>query len=335
MRRILVRVPQWLGDAVVSTVFLARLKSLHPEASLSVWAPARVAGVFEGHPAVDRIITLPYPAGSIFSAARAVKNEEFDAVYILPRSLRTGLEAWLSRIPKRIGFDDAPRRWLLTQTHSYDENLIYPRRYLKLIGEEHLALDSVAPYFPSRKPDLAKLERLAGRPFSSWKKPFLGVAPVSIAPSRTWPADRFAGMADRYIQKHGGTVILFGSPAEKNRVQEVRKKVESPVVDTSGELDLAELGWMMSQLNFLFANDSGLMHVASCFKIPSIIIFGASDPRTALPVWGRFVPIQNTNIACVPCGRNVCVRFGPFHNECLNTISVNIVDDALEALVLP
>lgn len=324
MRRILVRVPQWLGDAVVSTVFLTRLKTLHSEASLSVLTVPHLAPLFETHPAVDKVLLLPYPKGSIWDAIGIMKPERFDAVYILPRSFRTILEARGAGIPRRFGFGGGLRRLFLTDSVTADDNLPYARRYLKLIGEEMMDLETTPPLFPSKKPSRLNVD--------GFKRPFLGMAPVSIAPSRTWAPDRFAQLADLVLEKKGGTVILFGSASEREAVENVRKKMRGPAINTAGELDIPELGWFVSQLELLLANDSGIMHVASCFKIPSAIIFGASDPRTALPAWGRFLSIQNTNISCVPCGRNTCPRFGPYYKECLESVSVNMVDDALHGL---
>jgi ADP-heptose:LPS heptosyltransferase len=71
------------------------------------------------------------------------------------------------------------------------------------------------------------------------------------------------------------------------------------------------------------------MHVASAFQKPTVVLFGASAPEVALPPWGRFHALQHTEIACVPCLRNHCVRFGAGHNECLRAITV---DEAISAL---
>src|SRR5688572_30415233 len=101
--KILVRVPQWLGDAVVSTVFLTRLKAQGPHSEISVLAPPNLVPLFEKHPAVHRVLALPAPS-SVLRAAKLIRNEKFDMVYILPRSFRAALESFLGRVPERVGY---------------------------------------------------------------------------------------------------------------------------------------------------------------------------------------------------------------------------------------
>ncbi len=315
MKNILVRAPQWLGDAVVSTVFLNRLKTRCPDDVISVLCTPALKPLFESHPAVTGVIELPYPHGNVFEAVRRVRDKKFDEAYVLPRSFRAAFEAFAARVPVRIGYAGDMRRLLLTSAFHYDASLLYAHRYLKLIDEPNLALDSVKPYFPSKPPADPELVGL--------KKPWIGVAPVSIAPSRMWDPVRFAEAAKRLQQRMGGSVILFGSGKERMAVQNVADRIGADAVNTAGRLNLPELGAIVSGCRILLANDSGLMHVASAFNIPTVVLFGASDPSKALPAWGRFSAIQHKEIFCVPCLKNHCVRLGDDTNACLKAISVD------------
>jgi heptosyltransferase-2 len=327
--RILVRTPQWLGDAVVSTVFLSRLRAQQPQAHIAVAAAAGLAPIFASHPAVNETIALPYPNGNVGDAAKLLATAHCDTAYILPRSFRAALESRLAKISKRIGYAGDLRRWLLTNAVSYDHKLVYAHRYLKLIGEETFPLENVAPYFPSQAPSLEKQGPLA----QASSGPVLGIAPISVAPSRTWSAERFAQTANDFLKKNGGTVVLFGSAGERSRIEAIATQITAgPVVNTAGQLSLAELGWFISRCRLFLANDSGLMHVAACFRVPAVILFGASEPAFALPPWGTFVGLQHKEIFCVPCLKNNCVRFGSGRDECMRAISVNEAFAALDAL---
>lgn len=320
--KILVRVPQWLGDAVVSTVFLSRLRAQHPNAEIAVAAAPGVAPVFETHPDVNEVIQLPYPKGTVFAAARKLKERHFDEVYILPRSFRTALESFLAGIPKRIGYGGDLRRLLLTDVRSYDSNHVYAHRYLALIGEENFPLINVRPYFPSAPPPVPP----------ELKKPVLGIGPSSVAPARTWFPERFIEVANRFLKERGGTVVLFGSPSERAASDRVRQGIKGNCIDTTGGLKLPELGWFVSQCDLMLVNDSGLMHVASAFQVPTAVLFGPSEPRHAIPAWGKFIPIQHGEISCVPCLRNECVRFGDGYMACMKAITPAEVDAALNIL---
>lgn len=303
---------------MVSTVFLSRLKEKHPETALIVLSPPSLVDIFSSHPGVQSVLPLD-PTQSPFAIGASLRNQNFDRMYILPRSLRTALEAWSSRIPERIGFGGDLRRLLFTASVPYDPKLLYAHRYLKLIGEEYLPLQNAKPYFPSQP--LSQDKRDIAEFFEKAPKPILGMAPASVAPARTWDAARFQEIASRFIKERGGSVVLFGSSQEKSVAAQIKIGLGDFVLDTTGRLTLPELGWIVKQCGQMLVNDSGLMHVASCFQIPTTVLFGASDPAVALPPWGRFVALQHKEVACVPCLRNHCVRMGSSHNECLKKIS--------------
>jgi heptosyltransferase-2 len=334
-KKILVRSPQWLGDSVVSTLFLFRLKKKEPEAEIDVAAPPSLASIFKSHPAVHEFVELPYASGgTVFDAGRILREKSYDAVYLLPRSFRTALEVWLAKIPKRIGYAGDVRRFLLTDVFPYDDRSFYAHRYLKLIGEENLPLDGLRPFFPKADLTGAEASQLIGFPYEKLKKPFLGLGPASVARARSWEAKRFVEVAERFLKEKGGTVFLFGSQKESPVTKEIASEIGKDVIDTAGKLDLPQLGWLMSNMNAFLANDSGLMHVASAFDIPTVVLFGPSDPTWALPRNGRFIPLQHKEISCVPCLRNECVRFGSHYKECLRTISSDEVFSVLSRLPL-
>lgn len=321
VKKILVRVPQWLGDAVVSTVFLTRLKQREKEAQISVLCPSTLASLFETHPAVTSVLILPTPQKSIFTTGKMIRVQNFDEAYILPRSFRSALEAFLGRVPRRVGAKGDFRGMLLTESLPYQENRLYAHRNLALIHEESFPLESIPPFFPVSEP--------RNRNFLLLKKPLLGIAPISIAPSRTWLPERFVEVANEWQEKNGGTVVLFGSPKERTEVQKIAEGIKGAVVNTAGELSLPELGWMIQHCDRFLANDSGLMHVASAFKIPTVVLFGASNPAVALPPWGSFTALQHKEIPCVPCLRNHCARTGEDHKACLKAITTTEVQAQL------
>jgi len=328
-----VRAPQWLGDAVVSTVFLHRLKSKYPSSQIHVLCPPAHSVIFNTHPAVEAVVTLPYPEGSVMEAARELRSAGYEIAYILPRSFQSALEAALARIPKRIGYRGDMRRFLLTTALPYDDRMKYAHRYLHLIGEGDYPLESLRSHFPQSEPLPQRKYELLGQDEKKLARPWLGISPASIAPARTWDEDRFAQVGGEFVKRTGGTVLLFGAEKEKIVTERILKKLNGKGIDTAGRLDLPELGWFIKSCDAFVCNDSGLMHVADSFSIPNVVIFGASEPLYALSTWGRSVALQNKGIACVPCLRNRCVRFGRYYNECLQSIEPPDVLDALWRLM--
>lgn len=333
-KKILVRAPNWAGDAVVSTVFLSRLKTLHPYDSITVLCPPYLTRFYEAHGVVQEVIALPYKNGvSVFGVGRLLRQKKFDEMVVLPRSFRTGLESWLSRIPIRVGFGGDLRRLFFTKTVPYEAGVKYPARYLAFIGETEKNLPETPPFFPRTGDPKATFKNL-GLDFSTIRKPILGIAPKSVAPARTWAADRYAEVAHQFLSQTNGSVFLFGIESERDVTSKVKNAVSGEVYDFTGKLTwpekTLEMGDVIGSCDVFLCNDSGLMHVAAALKVKTVVIFGASDPKTALPVGSHVHAIQKSDLWCVPCGRNFCVRFGDNKNECLKSVTV---EDVVQFLI--
>ena len=113
-RRVLVRGVNWLGDAVMTTPALQRLREALPEAHISLLAHEKLSDLWQGHPSLDAVI--PFASGeSPWTVAARLRATGFQTALVLPNSLRSALEVWLARIPQRIGRAQPWRNWLLTQ----------------------------------------------------------------------------------------------------------------------------------------------------------------------------------------------------------------------------
>ena len=113
-RRILVRSVNWLGDAVMTTPALQRLREALPDAHLALLTHEKLASLWERHPSLDAVITFS-PGESPWSVARRLRAERFQTAVVMPNSPRSALEVWLARIPQRIGYARPCWSWLLTQ----------------------------------------------------------------------------------------------------------------------------------------------------------------------------------------------------------------------------
>jgi ADP-heptose:LPS heptosyltransferase len=113
-RRILVRGTNWLGDAVMTTPALLRLREKFPGAHIAILTPEKLRELWTNHPAIDK--TISFAAGeNIFTVAKKLRAENFDLALVLPNSPRSALEIWFAGIPQRIGYARPWRNFFLTQ----------------------------------------------------------------------------------------------------------------------------------------------------------------------------------------------------------------------------
>jgi heptosyltransferase-2 len=113
-RRILVRGVNWLGDAVMTTPALLRLREKYPDAHIALLTPEKLKDLWLHHPAVDEIISASV-GESIFSLGKKLRAERFDLALVLPNSPRSAIETWLAGIPQRVGYARPWRNCFLTQ----------------------------------------------------------------------------------------------------------------------------------------------------------------------------------------------------------------------------
>ena len=113
-RRILVRGANWLGDAVITTPGLLRLRERFPEAHIALLTPAKLRDLWREHPAINEVIAIE-PGEGLVSVGRKLRDKRFALALVLPNSPRAALEVWLAKIPQRIGYARPWRNWSLTQ----------------------------------------------------------------------------------------------------------------------------------------------------------------------------------------------------------------------------
>lgn len=153
-RRILVRGVNWLGDAVMTTPALQRLREALPAAHITLLTQEKLADLWQRHPSLDAVMTFSR-GESPWSVARRLRAERFDTALVLPNSPRSALEVWLARIPQRIGYARPWSSWLLTQTVGLRPGKVpMPRRSVnevKRLIRLPLAVPSLAAALPQAR----------------------------------------------------------------------------------------------------------------------------------------------------------------------------------------
>ncbi|MBI4798053.1 MAG: lipopolysaccharide heptosyltransferase II [Desulfarculus sp.] len=139
--------------------------------------------------------------------------------------------------------------------------------------------------------------------------PLYGCAPgASFGPAKCWPAERFAAALRELTGQAGATVLLFGSPAEAAATRAVAQGLEGlKVVDLAGRTDLAQALALLGRLQLFVTNDSGLMHAAAALGVPTVAVFGSTNPVTTAPL-GPWVQLVRHPFECSPCLKPVCPK---------------------------
>ena len=151
-RRLLVRGVNWIGDAVMTTPALLRLREALPDTHIVLLTHDKLAGLWAGHPAVNEVITFA-PKEGVFSIARRLREGSFDTALVLPNSIRTGLEVRLAGIPRRIGYAGSWRNWLLSDAVLWRTDVVKMRkRTAEEVRRSVAEADGSAAFRPQQAP---------------------------------------------------------------------------------------------------------------------------------------------------------------------------------------
>lgn len=328
-KRILVRAPNWLGDAVMATPFLKRLAVRFPDTQIDVLAKPGLENIFQGAPGVSEWIPL-HPSESPWALARRLRERSYETAYILPPSFSSALSCFLAGIPQRIGYAADFRSPLLTEPRTLDERFHYIRRYLGLLGESGVDVKAQDLHVPrATKTDTDAF--LEGK--GDWGTgKVLAVAPGSRAPARRWFPERFADVING-LGSDWSTVLLLGAPEDRVYAKEVARLSRRPTLNLCGQTTIPLAASLLVRSSVLLTNESGLMHVGWAAGTPLVVLAGPSNARVTSPFGPQVRVLQTREVPCVPCVRNECYLRGGDYKLCLKKITPKEIMENIRELL--
>jgi heptosyltransferase-2 len=322
VRQVLVRSPNWVGDAIMSLPVLAGLKRLFPLAEITILAVPRVAPLFTGQPGVVEIIR--YPSGRGKWQVLWEMRGCFDVSLALPNSMESGLGLWLVGVPSRVGYNTEARGFFLKEAVSGRHHLgglhtvFYFLGLLKALGGVATFTPPTLYLEPGEVEGAAQFLQEIDLPGEG---PWVGLSPgAAYGPAKRWPPERFAALGRALQQEFGARLVLLGGKEERPVADLVQESLKMPVVDLVGRTTLRQALGVLSQLRLLITNDSGLMHAAAALSVPLAALFGSTDPVATGPFSARAAVIRHP-WPCSPCFKRTC----EVGYACLNAITVDEV----------
>jgi len=283
-----------IGDVVLSTPVFKALRESYPAAHIGAVVLAENRELVEGNPCVDEVIVYDKngPERSVlgnFLFARKLRRGKWDAVVNLHPTNRMHWVSFLAGIPSRIGYN-RKAGFLLTQ--KIEERKREGERHEAEYNFDLLAfLDVPRPerlelHFPLKP---AARKTLAGACYSCGLRfenaPYAVINPSASSPSKIWPAEYFARLADILTERYGFEIALIGSGKDKAVAEKVRSRMEHFSANFSGRLSLGELGHLLHEARLVISNDSGPAHIAAACGTPVLSIFGRTERGLSARRW--------------------------------------------------
>ena len=329
--KILMRGPNWVGDAVLAIPAMKAVRERFPDADITLLVRPWVAGVFKSVPFIDHLWSEPRPAGvrDWIRIARQIRNRSFDLALLFPNSFESAAMMFLGRVPKRIGYATDGRRWLLT-------NRITPSTVKR--HQVHYYLDLAKALSADTQPSIqisaseeektqaANLLASQGIPQG---QPYMVLNPgAAYGSAKRWGEDGFAAAGDALAAELHLDVVIVGSERERAIAEAIQKSMRSRVVVLSGKTTLETLIGVISDAVLVLTNDSGPMHVSAALGIPTVAVFGATDHVVTGPIGPRTRVVREP-VECSPCMLREC----PIDHRCMTRVSADSVCQAARELL--
>ncbi|HTW89279.1 MAG TPA: lipopolysaccharide heptosyltransferase II [Candidatus Binataceae bacterium] len=335
--RVLVKEVNWLGDLIISLPALRALRRRFPASHLAVLIREELAGFFDGCEWIDEIIGYQRGGGmrSVANQVRivsAIRSHRFDLAILFPNSFSSALWVALAGVPQRAGYATDARGPLLTSRATPDAAAsdghqvnYWLEMVRKTVGAQGDPADCALTAAPTRRERMAAM--LATRRTQPAAR-LIAIAPAAaFGPAKEWPPEQYASLIDLLTLRCHAECVLVGTPAERERCNRIVSLSRSSAIVTAGETGVGDLIALLSLCDGFVGNDSGPMHLAGALAIPTVAIFGSTNPARTGPLGPRVQVIYQPP-PCSPCLDRAC-RFG--HYECLKRITPETVIAALAA----
>jgi heptosyltransferase-2 len=367
--KILVRGTNWLGDAVMTTPALLRLREKFSDAHITLLTPEKLRDLWTNHPAVNE--TIPFASDeNVFLTGKKLRAGKYDLALVLPNSPRSALEVWLARIPQRIGYARPWRNFFLTNAVPARAEAVKMRKrsvseirrlvaadvsrrvtsngrvltnanahqiheYLHLVAALGANPEPLPPQLVVTPGEIEAVKKKFG--LSEIKRPIFGLNPgAEYGPAKRWPVEKFIAAAREIQNRTNCTWLIFGG------------KADAASQRTAGILSVEQNFRQDAGSTFLnLAGKTSLRELMALLKICRVLLTNDSGPMHVAAALGTpvVVPFGSTSPELTGPGLpgdprhrllksdapcSPCfLRECPIDFRCLNGISVERVVEAV------
>jgi heptosyltransferase-2 len=359
-RHIVVILPRWVGDFVMSTPMLRAVRQHFGSGTriTGVLKPM-YAELLEGSAWLDELVFYDRrsrdPSRRFRAVARRLREDPADVALVVPNSLSSAALAFAGGARRRVGFARHWRRWLLTDPlepqRASAKGGWFNRWRVEPASPAGHAMDLAVRIGVPRGPlslqlattpaDEAAADDVLARLFP--RSPVRGAEPEgplvvfndngAYGPSKSWGGERFAALARLAVDRLPGCrVLVHCGPGDRDEARDIVARAAHPQVQGLADVEQLPFGLAKALLRraaVLVTSDSGPRHVAAAFGTPTVVLHGPMDPRLSRSDQRHLIELR-LDLPCSPCGKRVC-PLG--HHDCMRLLTVEDVGVAMLSLV--
>jgi len=325
-----------LGDIVHAMPVACALRDTYPEAHIAWLVETRFSEVLENHPALDEVISIERhkikETGPLLRESWRVRGElvkrHFDWALDLQGLLKSAHLQLLSRAPRRVTLANKRRKffhWMSNEHVPCQGEKHAVERYLEMAHYLGCNIDNPRFDIPVNPQARSWAEALLAEVGFNNTLPIVGINPGASTARKQWPSERFAAAANLLDDINW---VILGGPCEVGLAHEVADAIEAPTVVTAGRTDIKKLVAVINSLDVFISGDCGPLHIAAGLGIPTVGIFGPTNPALTGPFGDTHKVICHPQ-ECSFCNR----RSGKCDFKCMLTIIPEEIAAAAEEIL--
>ncbi len=324
----------------MTTPLIQKTAKLFPQAKIVVITRPQTEDIFRPMKEVSQIILNDKKGwnkiAGVWKTAKAIKKTNADIILVPHRSFRSALIAWLSGVPVRIGFTSSEGWFLYTKTVPFSWMIHDAERNLSLlqgiVKEKFTAEKLNMRYAPSAEENVERLIK----DFNLEGKTLVGVHAGSAWPTKCWPMEYFVQLISRLQTELGVQVVLVGGgKKDADLGEKICQLSQGHTANLCGKTSLADLMALMEHLKLFITNDSGPMHIATAFDVPTLAIFGPTTRELGFFPYGEGHRVMEVkDLPCRPCALHGGRKCPQGHFKCMKEILPDTVFENAKEMLL-
>lgn len=341
--KILVVRYRFIGDMILTIPFLRNLRYAFPDAQIDILVSPNSGEVIENCPYVNNFIYYDttrkhkYENGqedkkSFWYYVRKLRKEKYDKAYVLKRSLISALLVFFSGIKERIGYNTECRGILLTKRLKYNTKKHESLCFLDVLEKDGLQVKDTYLENWILDENRNKVLSLFKKNNISNDKKKVVVNATATNELKIWDINNFARIIEYLTNKKDSQVIFIGAPLDRNVYENIQyiEELKTKPINLCGEVSIKDSLALLKEVDLLIGNDSGNLHMASSVGTSVIGLYGPM-PFEKWKALGENNILLKADLPCMPCHlRGKCKN----HKECMNSITIEQVKDAIDKIYI-
>ncbi|MBK9099890.1 MAG: glycosyltransferase family 9 protein [bacterium] len=312
IKKILCIKPRGIGDIILSTIVLENLKDAFPHSEIHYLTEEFAKRAVENNPFISKVLTFN-KEDFILSTIRKVRKEKYDLILDLWSNPKTAQITFFSGAKYRVGFEKRGRNYAYNYrgkngtmgNHAAEDNLV-------LLNELDIPIISKKILFKTNSEERSFAKKLFEQTFPKKGTIIIGIIPSGGWDSKRCEVSKWIEICKEIQKKFDAHFLILWGPGDEKDAEEIRVGLTlNPILAPNSSF--GQMSALIEKCDLVIANDSGPMHAAAALNIPTIGIFGPTNPENHRPYSEKSGYVIHSELHCIKCNKLVC----PYGHECM------------------